>query len=151
MQGKMPVFSRYSKLYRNVLSQGYLCSLSINDVWLSSTHSSALRDCLPNCLVWVKHKPHTRQLVPHRTVLFTSLLDNAMEEAHDSQFSCESLNTQLPNSLSRCSDPPCPPSQEAPLQARQAHHARCFSQPLPSSPQPVSSKRAPAGQSLVPC
>ena len=37
MQGKMPVFSRYSILYRNVLSQGHFCPLSINSVWLSHT------------------------------------------------------------------------------------------------------------------
>lgn len=146
MQGKMSVFSRYSILYRNVLSQGHFCPLSINSVWLSPTHSSALRDCLPDCLVWAKHKPH-QAACPARNSCVHEFTRHALKAAHDSRFSCVSLNTELPNSLSRCSPLPAPlPGAPSP-----SSHAQCFSQLLPSSPQPIPSKWAPAGQSLVPC
>lgn len=81
---------------------------SLSTVCDSPTHSSALRHCLPDCLVRAKHKPH-QAACPARDSCVHEFTRHALKAAHDSRFSCVSLNTELPNSLSRCSDPPCSP------------------------------------------
>ena len=90
-----------------------LCGIPLENPFLLSSSVVAstydtLRHCLPDCLVRAKHKPH-QAACPARDSCVHEFTRHALKAAHDSRFSCVSLNTELPNSLFRCSDPPCSP------------------------------------------
>lgn len=150
MQGKMPVFSRYSKLYRNVLSQGYLCSLSINDVWLSSTHSSALRDCSAQLLgVSEAQTPHQAACPAQDSSVhkFTWQRHGRSPRLSVQLRKSKHSAAQQPFQVFR---PSLPPSQEAPPPSSPSHHAGAFHSPFLLTSASLQ-QTAPAGQSLVPC